>query len=399
MLLAAVTAAGVFGGAGWHARSAVNEPAAPVTRRQPGIFRPTKEEWAGLRVERVESRVFRPEEIAEGNIAIDDDLTTPVFSPYSGRVTRVIAKLGDRVEEGAPLLAVEATELAQGQNDFVTAVSNLKTAKAQLALVQNVEKRQHELYKANGGALKDWQQAQTDLTAAQNNLRANEAALAAVRNRLRILGRSDAELASLEAAPSERTDATALVRAPVGGIVTQRQIGLGQNIQSVAAGASAAVFTIGDLSTVWMVANVREADAPRMRVGLPVEVSVPAYPGRVFAAAISWVGTSIDPNTHRLPVRADVENRDGALKPMMFAGFRIVTGEASETPAIPASAVIYEGDTARVWVAADDGTLAARDIRAGQMNNGSVQVLSGLAGGEAVVTRGALFIDRAAQGD
>jgi cobalt-zinc-cadmium efflux system membrane fusion protein len=399
MLFAAVTAAVVFGGAGWYARSAVNEPVTPVARRQPGIFRPTREEWAGLRVERVESRVFRPEEIAEGNIAIDDDLTTLVFSPYSGRVTRVIAKLGDRLEAGAPLLAVEATELAQGQNDFVTAVSNLKTAKAQVALAQNVEKRQHELYKANGGALKDWQQAQTDLTAAQNNLRANEAALAAVRNRLRILGRSEAELASLEVAPGERTDATALVRAPVGGIVTQRQIGLGQNIQSVAAGASGSVFTIGDLSTVWMIANVREADAPGMRAGLPVEVSVPAYPSRVFAAAISWVGTSIDPNTHRLPIRADVENRDGALKPMMFARFRIVTGEAKETPAVPVSAVIYEGDTAHVWVATDDGTLAARDIRAGQMNDGSVQVLSGLTGGEAVVTRGALFIDRAAQGD
>jgi cobalt-zinc-cadmium efflux system membrane fusion protein len=314
-------------------------------------------------------------------------------------VTRVIARLGDRVEEGAPLLAVEATELAQGQNDLVTAVSNLKTAKAQLALGQNVEKRQHELYQANGGALKDWQQAQADLTAAQNNLRANEAALAAVRNRLRILGKSDAELAALEATPGERMDASALVRAPVDGIVTQRQVGLGQNIQSVSAGASGSVFTIGDLSTVWMVANVRETAAPRMRIGLPVEVSVPAYPDRVFAATVSWIAAGIDPNTRRLPVRADVENRDGALKPMMFARFRIVTGDAKETPAVPASAVIYEGDTARVWVAPDGGTLVARDIRTGQTSDGTVQVLSGLAAGEAVVTSGAIFIDRAAQGE
>jgi cobalt-zinc-cadmium efflux system membrane fusion protein len=397
-LVAAVAGAAVFSSAGWHTRTAASGPGAPVTA-QPGVFRPTKEEWAGLHVEPVENRVFRPEEIAEGNIAVDDDLTTPVFSPYSGRVTRVIARLGDRVETGAPLLAVEATELAQGQNDLVTAVSNLKTAKAQLAFAQNVEKRQHELYKANGGALKDWQQAQTDLTTAQNNLRANEAALSGVRNRLRILGRSDDELAVLEAAPGERTDAAAMVRAPVGGIVTQRQIGLGQNIQSVAAGASGSVFTIGDLSTVWMVANVREAEAPRMRVGLPVEVSVPAYPGRVFTATISWVGTGIDPNTHRLPVRADVENRDGALKPMMFARFRIVTGEARETPAAPASAVIYEGDAARVWVAEQSGTLAARAIRVGQIDDGKVQVLSGLAAGENVVTSGSLFIDRAARGD
>jgi len=397
--LAAATAVGFFCATGWRTRGAASGPGTP-TAHQPGVFRPTKEEWAGLRVERVASRIFRPEEIAEGNIAIDDDLTTPVFSPYSGRVTRVIARLGDRVAAGAPLLAVEATELAQGQNDLVTAVSNLKTAKAQLALAQNVEKRQHELYQANGGALKDWQQAQADLTAAQNNLRANEAALAAVRNRLRILGKSDTELAALDAMPGEHMDASALVRAPVDGIVTQRQVGLGQNIQSVAAGASGAVFTIGDLSTVWMVANVREADAPRMRIGLPVEVSVPAYPGRIFAATVSWIAAGIDPNTHRLPVRADVENRDGALKPMMFARFRIVTGDAKETPAVPESAVIYEGDTARVWVASDGGgTLVARDIGTGQTSDGAVQVLSGLAAGDAVVTGGAIFIDRAARGE
>jgi cobalt-zinc-cadmium efflux system membrane fusion protein len=397
-VLVVATAVGFFCATGWRAQGAANDPSAPAAP-QSGVFRPTKEEWAGLHVERVASRVFRPEEIAEGNIAVDDDLTTPVFSPYSGRVTRVIAKLGDRVEKGAPLLAIEATELAQGQNDLVTAVSNLKTAKAQLALAQNVEKRQHELYQANGGALKDWQQAQADLTAAQNNLRANEAALAAVRNRLRILGKSDAELAALEAAPGDRMDASALVRAPVDGIVTQRQVGLGQNIQSVSAGASGSVFTIGDLSMVWMVANVREADAPRMRLGLPVEVSVPAYPDRIFAATVSWIAAGIDPNTRRLPVRADVENRDGALKPMMFARFRIVTGDAKETPAVPASAVIYEGDTARVWVAPDGGTLVARDIRTGQTSDGTVQVLSGLAAGEAVVTGGAIFIDRAAQGE
>src|SRR3981081_2955507 len=82
----------------------------PRTDARTGAFTPTKEEWAGLAIERLATRIFRPEEIAEGNIAIDDDLTTPVFSPYSGRVVRLIAKLGDNVERGAPLFAVEATE-------------------------------------------------------------------------------------------------------------------------------------------------------------------------------------------------------------------------------------------------------------------------------------------------
>ena len=105
-------------------------------------------------------------------------------------------------------------------------------------------------------------------------------------------------------------------------------------------------------------ANVREADAPLMRIGQAVEVHVLAFPGRVFQAKISWVAPSIDPNTHRLSVRADVENPDGALKPGMFANFSIITGEAQTAPAVPQSAIVYEGDTAHVWVAGDDGTIA-----------------------------------------
>ena len=123
-----------------------------------------------------------------------------------------------------------------------------------------------------------------------------------------------------------------------------------------------------------------------------------AFPGRVFKARISWIAPSIDANTHRLPVRADVENPDGALKPLMFARFSIITGPAATLPAVPESAIVYEGDTARVWVVRN-GTIAARPIDIGEASYGMVEVLSGLAAGEKIVTTGALFIDRAANGD
>jgi cobalt-zinc-cadmium efflux system membrane fusion protein len=151
---------------------------------------------------------------------------------------------------------------------------------------------------AQGGALKDWQQAQTDLVSAQNTVRSDEIALVAVRNRLRIFGKADKEIASLEAQPTQKLDPVTVVTAPIGGTITQRQVGLGQFINSTVGGASGPVYTIGDLSTVWLIANVREADAPLMQVGLPVEVRVLALPGRVFNAKISWVAPSIDPNTH-----------------------------------------------------------------------------------------------------
>jgi membrane fusion protein, heavy metal efflux system len=378
----------------------------PTGRAQPapseearGTFRPTKEQWAGFKIEPVGLLSFRPEQVTEGNIAVDDNLTTPVFSHYSGRVIKVIATLGEVVEPGAPLFVIHASEFVQAQNDLITALANLQTARSQLSMAQTTEKRAHELYLAQGGALKDWQQAQTDLITAQNTVRADEIALHAVRSRLRILGKTDQEIASLEAEPTQKLNAVATVTAPIAGTITQRQIGAGQYINSEANGATNPVFTISDLSTVWLIANVREADAPLMHVGEPVEVHVLAFPGRVFKAKISWVAPSIDSNTHRLLVRADVENPKGELKPGMFANFSIITGEAATAPAVPQRAIVYEGDTARVWVAEDDGTIAARSIRTGRIADGMVEVLAGVSPGEKVVTSGALFIDRAANND
>jgi cobalt-zinc-cadmium efflux system membrane fusion protein len=366
------------------------DPASTATPT--GTFRPTPAQLADLQIEPVRLVTFRSERRAEGRIALDDNLTTPVFSPYSGRVVRLIARLGDQVVRGAPLFAVEATEYVQAANDLISAIADDSTARSKLSQAQINEKRAHDLYLAKGGALKDWQQARTDLIAAQDDLRSKEIALAAVRNRLRILGVAEARIAALESAPTQKLDPVAVVDAPIGGIVTQRKIGLGQNIQS---GGDTPVYTIGDLSTVWLVANVREDDAPLMRVGAPIKVTVPAFPDHIFDARLSWVASEIDENTHRLPVRADVANLDEALKPRMFADFTITTGPSETMPAVPPEAIVYEGDAARIWVALPDGTLAARVVTTGRTQGGLVEIRKGLTVGERVVTRGTLFIDRA----
>ena len=395
-IVAAITLVAVAMLSMW--RPVAGQPASPPAPPA-GTFRPTEAQWKALRIEPVQLVTFRSEQVTEGNIAIDDDLNTAVFSPYSGRVTRLVAKLGDHVERGAPLFIVDATEFVQAANNLITAVAALKTARSQLNQAEINEKRAHELYQAKGGALKDWQQSQTDLAAAQNTVRSADIALAAARNVLRILGKGDAEIAALEAQPTQKLEPAATVTAPIAGIVTQRQVGLGQYIQSISSGASNPVYTIGDLSAVWLIGNVREADVAQMGPGVPVEVRVPAYPGRVFAAKIIWVAPSVDPNTHRLAVRADVENPDGALKPMMFASFTIITGEPGPAIAVPQTAVVYEGTNARVWLARDDGTIESRAIRVGRVSEASIEVLEGLSQDDKVVSSGALFIDRAATTD
>ncbi len=359
-----------------------------------GTFKPSEEQLVGLGIRPVERRDFPAATDTEGNIAIDDDLTTPVYSPFTGRITKLAVKLGDRVNRSQTLMTVEAQEYVQAQNDLIAAVSALNSTTAQLKLAQTNEKRQHELFDARGAAMKDWQQSKSDLATAEGNRRNAEIALAAVRNRLRIFDMSDRQIAALERAPiGIHTSPEANITAPIDGTVILRQAGLGQFIQS---GSSTPVFSIGDLSMVWLIANVRESDAPFMRVGDPVDVRVMALPGRVFHAKLSYVAPSVDATTRRLQVRADVPNADGLLKPQMFASFTIETGRDRAAPAVPQSSVIYEGDTARVWVLRRDGLLALRQIRVGRTSGDFVEVLQGVVAGEKVVTSGAIFIDRAA---
>jgi cobalt-zinc-cadmium efflux system membrane fusion protein len=222
-------------------------------------------------------------------------------------------------------------------------------------------------------------------------LTAAETTRSSVRNRLKILGKSEPEIDALES--SRAMNPAATIAAPIAGVVVDRQVGPGQYLQ---AGGGTPVFTIADPSSVWLLANVREADSGLVHLRQAVEVHVLAYPQRAFKARVTYVAAVLDPVTHRLPVRAEIENRDAALKPEMFANFRILTSDASNSPAVPESAVVYEGDAAHVWVLGGDDLLAYRPIKPGRNNDGLVEVLDGLKPGERIVTKGGLFIDQVA---
>jgi len=365
---------------GWGAsRLHAAQPAAQAAAEDAGAgVRLSSAQLSSLTVGAVATAQFRSEQVADGRIALNSDTATQVFSPYSGRVIRLIAGIGAQVRRGAPLFSIEASEFAQTQSDLLNAVSQLRLARIG-------EERRHAAFDSKGGSLQDWQQAQADLAAAQT-------ALESVRNRLRIFGQSDERIAALEHARAP--DPVTYVGAPIDGVVTDRQVGPGQYLQ---AGGSTPVYTIGNLSSVWLVADVREIDAPLIEVGQDVEVRVLALPGKLFRAKLTAVGAAVDPVTHRVPVRATLDNADGKLKPEMFASFSIITSGESQSLAVPEEAVVREGDVARVWVLGRDRDLALRTIRTGRVSNGMVEVLEGLRAGERIVTRGSLFIDRAAQ--
>jgi membrane fusion protein, heavy metal efflux system len=372
---------------GGPAKAAGDQEKAPA-----GKFQPTAAQWATLTLQPVQLHTFRTEYQTEGKIAVDEDWSTPVFSPYAGRVTKLLVAPGDRVERGQPLFVLDATDSLQAQNDFMAATTGANKARAQMRLAETVERRMRNLHEAKAMPLKDLQQAEADLTAAQSDLQTAQTTLDAMRNRLRLLGKSDAEVDAFQ--KTGAISAETVVHAPLAGTVVLRKVGPGQYI---GAGAADPIFVIGDLSKVWLVAFVRESEAPRTKVGQTVKFRVLAYPDRVFETTINHVAATLDPASRRLMARGTVDNADGLLKPEMFASVTIlVNGDGPPTVAVPQEAIIREGDAARVWAAVEGQALEARRVTVGMSNGRLVQVLEGLKPEDKVVVRGTLFVDRAA---
>src|SRR3954454_19961418 len=356
-------------------------------------YMPTAAEWATLTVETVSERAFRSETVTEGKVAVDEDRSTPVFSPYAGRVTKLLVRPGDSVTQGQPLFVIEAADTVQAQNDFITAMTALNKARSALNLAQIQDSRAKDLFEGKAVPLKDYQQSQATLIQAQNDMRSSQTAMEAARNKLRILGLTDEDIATFQ--EKGRINPETTISAPIAGTVVQRKIGPGQYVN---AGASDPVYVIGDLSTVWMTAFVRETDAASVSVGQDVSFNVLALPGRPLSAQLNFVATAIDPATRRLLVRATIDNKDGMLKPEMFANVTIFSDSDHPAVGVPKTALIYEGDQVRIWVAHEDKTIELRQIKAGLTNGDLVEVIGNLKPGEMIVTKGSLFIDRAASG-
>jgi membrane fusion protein, heavy metal efflux system len=356
-------------------------------------YTPTPAEWASLTIQPVTERAFRAEHVTEGKIAVDEDRSTPVFSPYAGRVIKLLARPGDSVTQGQALFVIEAADTVQAQNDFVAAAGGLNKAKSALDLAQLQDKRAKDLFEGKAVPLKDYQQTQATLIQAQNDLRSAQTALEAARNKLRILGLTEETIEAFQ--DKGRINPETTIFAPIAGTVVQRKIGPGQYVN---AGASDPVFVIGDLSTVWLTAFVRETDASAVAVGQEMTFNLLALPGRTLTARISYVATALDPATRRLMVRATVDNAGGQLKPEMFATVTIYAPGDQPSVGVPKQALIYEGGEVRVWVAHEDKTIELRQIKTGLTNGDLVEVHGNLKPGEQIVTKGSLFIDRAASG-
>lgn len=328
----------------------------------------------------VSERTFPLQRDAVGSIDFNEDLSTQVFTPYQGRIVKLFAKLGDNVTRGQTLFTIESPDLIQADSTLIAAAGVLD-------LTSRALDRARELYKVQGIAEKDLQQAISDQQTA-------EGALRAARNAVEVFGKTAEEIDRM--IKTRTIDPYLVVPSPISGQVTARNAAPGLFVQP---GNPPAPYSVADITRVWMNASVTESDMPQVHKGQKIEVSILAFPGRVFDGEISTVGATVDPQLHRGMVRAEIDDPKHELLPGMFASFIIATGAPEKAAAVPLDGVIRQGDgTMTVWVTTDHRHFRKRAVKVGMQHEGYDQILEGVRPGEQVVTKGAIFLDNFASG-
>ena len=319
---------------------------------------------AGIRLGSVDT-VSTTGLLVTGAITYDADRVSHIGSRTDGRILALRADLGERVRAGQPLAVLESPEVGQTRADEHEAEALLAIAKENFA-------REERLEKAGISSRKE-------LLDAQAELRRAEAAYRSAHERLRVLGAEHGEGSQFA------------ITAPFAGVIVQRHASRGEM-----ATPSDELFTVADLSRLWIELDVFERDLMRVAIGQAVDVTTAAYPGRAFAGKVVYVGDILDPEKRTVRARVEIRNSDGALKPGMFARAVIDTpaGEGKTTLAVPRGAVQdVEGATV-VWVPGDEaGEFRAQPVEVGEGLDGDrVAILSGLEPGSRIVTEGAFTL-------
>ena len=327
-----------------------------------------------IKIEPVTTCLFAVEKEALGSIDYDEDLCVQVFPPYQGKIITACSKLGDEVQKGQPLYTIDSPDLVQAESSLIGAAATFALTSKELA-------RAKDLFGANGVSEREIEQATSDQQTA-------EGALKAARDAVRLFGKTEAEIDQIAA--TRKIDPALVVLSPLTGRVTARNAQPGLLVQP---GNAPAPYSVADLSTKWMVANVTETDSPLFRAGQPVQARVMAHAGRVFEGKISRLGAAVDPNTHRVMVRCEIADPKDELRPGMLASFVIRVQEPVESAAIPMNGVVREGDgTMSAWVTTDRRRFFQRNIKIDLQRDGQYQVLEGLKRGQLVVADGAVFL-------
>ncbi len=367
----------------WHpggnasGRGTANSNAPNATSSGPDSVDLSNSQLDSVKVEPVEERDFPIDKEAVGSIDFNEDMSVQVFTPYQGRIIALFAEVGDDVKKGQTLFTIDSPDLLQSESTLIAAAGVLDLDSKNLD-------RLRDLYTTRAVSQHDVELAASDEQTAEGNLRA-------ARDAVRIFGKTDADIDRIVA--QRLADPTLVVPSPINGRITARNAAPGLFVQP---GSAPAPYTVADIDTMWMLANVAEDDSPALRVGQSVQVTVDAFPGRIFEGKITTIGATVDPNTRRVLVRSEIEDPRHELRSGMFANFVIRIGAPVRSPAVPLDSVVREGDgTMTIWVTADRRRFTRRTVKIGEQRDGYRQILEGVQAGELVATEDAIFLSNA----
>lgn len=333
-------------------------------------------ETANIKIEEVSLRSLEDVLQVPGNVQFNENKLAHVGSRVPGRVVEVRANLGDKVKQGDSLAIIDSTELGTAQSEYLKAKANF------LAQGKAYE-RAKKLLEGKAISLGEYQKREAEYMTVRAEFKAAE-------DKLHLLGLSEAEVKRIG---SEHViNSKVAVRAPFSGTVVERHATLGEVIEP-----AAKLFTLADLSTLWVIAGVPEKDIPLAKTGLPVEIKVSSYPDEVFKGTVAYIADQIDPSTRTVKVRTEVDNSLGKLKPEMFATIFITTQVMSDVLAIPQEAVQTDGNKMIVFIDKGNGGFEKREVSLGNQVDSFYQVMDGVRAGERVVTRGSFLLKSEAE--
>jgi len=320
--------------------------------------------------------VFSFQEVREavGVIDFDKYKTADIFSPYQGRINKVLVEAGNDVKKGQILYTVLAPDVAQASSLLLSTAGLLKQANETL-------KRAYDLYEFKSISQRELEQNIAEQQTAEANF-------IAAKKSMVLYGFSNAEVDNIVSA--RQVDIELNIKSPINGRVITRNASTGQLVQP---GVVPTPMTISDTNKLWMVAQVPESEVPYYKVGQSVIVKVQAYKDQLFPGKIVYIGDSVDPGTRRLTLYAQIRDPKHELKPQMLASFNIETTKPKIYPAVPAEAMVRENNgTHIVWITSDGEYFKRRVVKIGITQLGLVQVLEGLQAGEMIALNKALFL-------
>ena len=362
LLLGLLTAAGCNAGGRGH----------PDQGQAPGALTPAQR--ARLEVAPVATTAFRPTTEVTGTVAFNGDISTQVLSPISGPVARVLVEPGARVGRGQALAIVASP-------DYAADVAAYRKAEATALNLERVARLDAQLFQNDALARRELEQAETDAATAAAD---REAAL----EQLRALG---VDSAGIEAIKEHRAAAgpQAVVRAPIAGTLVEKLITPGQLLQ----GGATPCFTIADLSSVWVMAHVFEAELPDVAAGDSADVRLTDDTTRVYRGRVVYVGALVNPDTRATDVRVLTGNPHEGLKRDMFVRVSIRSRRSRSGLLVPASAVLRDAQNLPfVFVVEPGGAFVRRPVQQGGHVDGRLEITGGLAAGDTVITQGGLFL-------